>query len=441
VIRPQLPLDVLQATVGESENVLLSMLGAIHHYRNQRILVILDDVEHVIGRGHRSHDALDHQNVDGDKQPLLRLRSTILTILDCIGRRSSFEENILFVLTSNQDLGSSLMRLDRIFHLGHPGAKERRDFLCSVVGRDETTPDLRPSEVGELEEMLLAEIVESMLGRSYAEMVQYCRQAVENVGGSLSTSTSTPPAVRLQVLKALKGHLQTMTPESLRSGVVDDYVDMRVLTATDLLSTAGEPTDTADFTLPLRGRSAQNAWKALEFSIIIPLCRSKELRNLLDQANAADQRNLMGGVLLHGESGGGKSAIALFCARYAARLLPSVKLIDVSCTSLVHKEVGGSEEAIHRLFKAARMAAPCILLLDGIENIAAVRGNDATTEGTMDRVLSTLLVELDGVADVMTGESAGITVIGITHDEQMIDPALKRPGRLSPLIRLSRDWN
>lgn len=427
MIRPQLPLDVLQATVGESENVLLSILGAIHNSRNQNILVILDDVEHVIG--------------GVEQQPLLRLRSTIITILDSIRRQSALTGNVLIVLTSNQDLGSSLIRLDRIFHLGHPGANERRDFLCSVVGLNEVMPELGPSHDGEFEEDLLTEIVESMLGRSYAEMVQYCRQAIEKVGRSLSTSTSRPrPAFRLQVLRELKGHLQTMTPESLRSGVVDDFVEMRVLTAKDLLSTEGEPTDPADFTLPLRGKSAQTAWKALEFSIIIPLCRSKELRNLLDRANAVEQRNMIGGVLLHGESGSGKSAIALFCARYAARLLPSVKLIDVSCTSLVHKEVGGSEEAIHRLFKAARMATPCILLLDGIENIAAVRGNDATTEGTMDRVLSTLLVELDGVSDVMSGESAGITVIGITHDAQLIDPALKRPGRL-PLVRLSRDWN
>jgi len=123
--------------------------------------------------------------------------------------------------------------------------------------------------------------------------------------------------------------------------------------------------------------------------------------------------------------------------QHVTRLLPGVKLIDVSCTSLVHKEVGGSERAVRRLFQAARAAAPCILLMDGLENVAAVRGYDNTTEGTMDRVLSTLLTELDGV-DNGTQQSTGgkIAVIGITHDKHKIDPALRRPGRLEKVIDL-----
>ena len=53
----------------------------------------------------------------------------------------------------------------------------------------------------------------------------------------------------------------------------------------------------------------------------------------------------------------------------------------------------------------------------------------------MDRVLSTLLIELDGVnSNVMDGRR--IAVIGITHNVSWIDPALRRPGRLQKVVRL-----
>lgn len=107
--------------------------------------------------------------------------------------------------------------------------------------------------------------------------------------------------------------------------------------------------------------------------------------------------------------------------------------MDVSCTSLIHKEIGGSERAVHHLFEAVRAAAPCLLLLDGIENVAPRRGNDCTTEGTMDRVLSTFLTEMDGISD---GAAGNVGVIGITYDPDLIDPSLLRPGRLEKTIKL-----
>jgi SpoVK/Ycf46/Vps4 family AAA+-type ATPase len=236
----------------------------------------------------------------------------------------------------------------------------------------------------------------------------------------------------------MKNLLQSQTPESLRGGEnIDGYVNMRVFTARDLLSM--KQTGIESTILP--SRSANAAWKALQSSIIIPLCRSKELYELLDITKHGKPKTMTGAVLLTGESGSGKTVVALRCATYAAELLPSIKLIDVSCTSMIHKEVGASEQAIHHLFDAARRAAPAILLMDSIETIAAVRGNDATTEGTMDRILSTLLVELDGIDDNLSHASqGGIAVIGITHDESWIDPALKRPGRLDRAIHMARDW-
>jgi transitional endoplasmic reticulum ATPase len=203
--------------------------------------------------------------------------------------------------------------------------------------------------------------------------------------------------------------------------------------------------------LPLLGIEAKCAYDELMNVIVIPLCRSDEIHALLydggggggggehDNASATRSTSTMRvGVLLAGAPGVGKSTLAYHCAAMASKMSTNnrgVTLLDVSATSLIHKEIGSSERAVHSLFVAVRSAAPCILLIDGIDSVALRRGNDNTTEGTMDRVLSTFLTELDGIEEV---EYIGgnVAVIGITHYPNLIDPALLRPGRLEKVITL-----
>jgi len=407
-------------------------------------VLILDDLEHVLASGDQSFASEGSYSDDGSASHLMRrCQSTFLTIMDSIRRTAQPGTNMLMVCTSSrQDVGAQFLRFDCIFHLLPPNDHERRTLIKSIFGLNELID--RETETNTLAfEHLLSALVDYTVGRSYAELGQLCRQAIERLASSSNVTCLSRDSC-FGALIALKERLQTITPESLRGGVIDEYVDMRVFTARDLLaaaSTADNQKSATQYQLPLKGSSAVKAWKQLESSIIVPLCRSKQLRVLLDKTSNDDEKSVVGAVLLAGEPGCGKSELALHCAKFAAHLLPSVKLVDVSCTSLIHKEVGGSEKAIRHLFDSARRAAPCILLMDGIENVAAVRGNDTTTEGTLDRILSTLLVELDGIEKSVPGQSGGIAVIGITRDERWIDPALKRPGRLDPVVQLSIDWN
>ena len=86
-----------------------------------------------------------------------------------------------------------------------------------------------------------------------------------------------------------------------------------------------------------------------------------------------------------------------------------------------------------------RRVAPCILIMESIEAVSGVRGNDMTTEGTMDRILSTLLVELHGVETYngLGERSKSVGVVGTTQNEKWIDPAMLRPGRLDRVVALS----
>ena len=73
-----------------------------------------------------------------------------------------------------------------------------------------------------------------------------------------------------------------------------------------------------------------------------------------------------------------------------------------------------------------------MVLLDQLEALAPRRGSDSSSEGTWDRLLSSLLTEMDGVTS--KDLSAQIMVVGITRELDQLDPALVRPGRFDNLV-------
>lgn len=109
------------------------------------------------------------------------------------------------------------------------------------------------------------------------------------------------------------------------------------------------------------------------------------------------------GVLIHGPSGCGKSLLAGSLA--AAAGLP---VVEVACSSLLDKYVGGSEAAVRRVWAQAQEQAPCVLVLDDVDAIAPQRGGGVGDAGTgvTDRMVNQLLTLLDGV-DSNTGGGAG----------------------------------
>lgn len=422
VIRPTLPINLMGASLGETEDTIASIFEFARQSR--KCILVLDDIDHILGdQDGNARPAADGGILVSSAQPhyQTRLVASFLSHLDSL--RAVDDCQVLVIgTTSIGNNVDAIGRVDKVFSLDLPGDTERRDIIVQA---------LNVSTSGD--SLLLNDLVDCTVGRSRSELVQYCRQAFSS-SSFLSSSTVDGE----EILRRLKGILQSLAPESLRSGVVSDFVDMRVLSAKDLLATTK---DSAESQFPLFGDDANQAWDELNSLIVMPLCQANELDSLLYGDNSVDRKTVCGGVLLCGSPGSGKSCLAYHCASVAANLVPSITLLDVSCTSLVHKEVGGSERALRHLFSSAKAASPCILLMDGIENIAAVRGHDNTTEGTMDRILSTLLIELDGVESQSDG-GGKVAVIGITHNEKWIDSALRRPGRLEKVIRLRNpDYN
>lgn len=81
------------------------------------------------------------------------------------------------------------------------------------------------------------------------------------------------------------------------------------------------------------------------------------------------------------------------------------------------------------MFERARAAAPCIIFFDELDSLAPNRGRSGDSGGVMDRVVSQLLAEMDGL-----DFSNNIFIIGATNRPDLIDPALLRPGRFDKLL-------
>ncbi|KAJ3162022.1 Cell division control protein 48 B [Geranomyces michiganensis] len=127
------------------------------------------------------------------------------------------------------------------------------------------------------------------------------------------------------------------------------------------------------------------------------------------------------GLLLYGPSGCGKTLLV-----HALAATSPMNYISVKGSEIYSKYLGESENMVRKLFAAARRLEPCLLFLDELDAIGTRREwSDDGGSGVNERVLSTLLNEMDGVQ-----ERKGVFVIACTMRPDKIDDALLRPGRL-----------
>jgi transitional endoplasmic reticulum ATPase len=123
------------------------------------------------------------------------------------------------------------------------------------------------------------------------------------------------------------------------------------------------------------------------------------------------------GVLLYGPPGTGKTLIARAIASES-----KIHFIKVNGPEIIHKFYGESEARLREIFEEATLKAPSIVFIDELDGIAPKR---AEVLGDVEkRVVAQLLALMDGM--VSRGH---VIVIGATNIPEVIDPALRRPGR------------
>ena len=130
------------------------------------------------------------------------------------------------------------------------------------------------------------------------------------------------------------------------------------------------------------------------------------------------------GFLLFGPPGTGKTLMAKAVAREA-----NANFIATKSADLLSKWYGESEQQVSRLFARARQVAPTVIFIDEIDSLVPARGGGLGEPQVTERVVNTILAEMDGLEELQ-----GVVVIGATNRPNLLDPALLRPGRFDELV-------
>ncbi|WP_448223618.1 proteasome ATPase [Gordonia iterans] len=152
------------------------------------------------------------------------------------------------------------------------------------------------------------------------------------------------------------------------------------------------------------------------------------------------------GVLLYGPPGCGKTLIAKAVANSLAKKIAEARgddvreaksyFLNIKGPELLNKFVGETERHIRLIFQRAREKAsegtPVIVFFDEMDSIFRTRGSGVSSD-VETTVVPQLLSEIDGVEGL-----ENVIVIGASNREDMIDPAILRPGRLDVKIKIER---
>ncbi|MGQ0680280.1 MAG: proteasome ATPase [Actinomycetota bacterium] len=150
------------------------------------------------------------------------------------------------------------------------------------------------------------------------------------------------------------------------------------------------------------------------------------------------------GVLLYGPPGCGKTLIAKAVANSLAKRTQEITgrddvrayFINVKGPELLNKYVGETERQIRIIFQRAkeksREGVPVIVFFDEMESLFRTRGSGISSD-VETTIVPQLLSELDGVEQLRN-----VIVIGASNREDLIDPAILRPGRLDVKIKVER---
>ncbi|KAJ2787451.1 peroxisomal assembly protein [Coemansia interrupta] len=160
------------------------------------------------------------------------------------------------------------------------------------------------------------------------------------------------------------------------------------------------------------------------------------------------------GLLFYGPPGTGKTLLAKAIATECG-----LNFFSCKGPELISPYIGESEANVRRIFQKAREASPCVIFFDELDSLAPKRGQQGDSGGVMDRIVSQLLAELDGMSggggsgdkdtdnadeksdqktagDNSPASAVQVFAIGATNRPDLLDPALLRPGRFDKLVYL-----
>lgn len=392
--------SIVGGTSGESEKNIRDVFDEA--IRLAPCLVFFDEIDSIAGRRESANKGMES-----------RIVAEIMNGMDRIKQQTPLGKNVVVLAATNRPdfLDPAIRRrFSSEIDMGMPNEKAREHILRSLT-RDLSLADdvdfrelakLTPGYVGsDLQYVVKAAVSGSCRGK-LEDLLRKARAL-----GAPDYLTAASQKQRDWVL--LEDHRRAPWEEShITMGQFKSAVS-RVQPASKR-----EGFSTIPDTTWAHVGALDDVRKKLEMSIIGPI-KNPELFTRVGIKPAA-------GILLWGPPGCGKTLVAKAVANES-----KANFISIKGPELLNKYVGESERAVRQLFARAKSSAPCILFFDEMD--ALVPRRDDSLSDASARVVNTLLTELDGV-----GDRSGIYVIGATNRPDIIDEAIRRPGRLGTSI-------
>ncbi|KAL3534715.1 hypothetical protein ACH5RR_003176 [Cinchona calisaya] len=423
--------EVISQYYGESERALHEIFDAAS--KAVPAVVFIDEL-----------DAIAPARKDGGEELSQRMVATLLNLMDGIARTDGL---VIIAATNRPDSVDPALRrpgrLDREIEIGVPSPKQRLQILLVLLSEIENS-------LSELDVQHLATATHGFVG---ADLAALCNEAAliclrQYVDLSVSRGGS-----ECEPLKHMRGNSSNGVTRSCCDLLENNLDDLSPsianlhISAKDADGVEGGGTcvtGTPDLRVTFedfeKARMKVRPSAMREVVLEVPKVSwedvggQREVKMQLMEAVEWPQKHhdafkRIGtqpptGVLMFGPPGCSKTLLARAVASEAG-----LNFLAVKGPELFSKWVGESEKAVRSLFAKARANAPSIIFFDEIDGLAVIRGKESDGVSVSDRVLSQLLVELDGLH-----ERINVTVIAATNRPDKVDSALLRPGRFDRLL-------
>ncbi|KAK6124822.1 hypothetical protein DH2020_041438 [Rehmannia glutinosa] len=387
-------------------------------------------------------DAIAPAHTDGGDGLSQRMVTTLLSLMDGISRT----DGILIIAATNRpdSIHPSLRktgRLDREIEIGVPSPRQRHEILLALLSEMEHS-------LSDKDIQNLAMATHGFVGADLASLCNEAAMVRIRIHQTSRLSQDCYPGGDLDTPQSLgdslKGNLEAAFSCSSETQNSSDFMDGIVVNRTCAPKEISRVT--SDDFEKARVKVRPSAMRELDLfacynQIILEIPKvgwedvggQTEVKVQLMEAVQWPQKHKDAferigtrpptGILLFGPPGCSKTLLARAVASEAG-----LNFLAVKGPELFSKWVGESEKAVRSLFAKARANAPSIIFFDEIDGLAIIRGKESDGVSVGDRVISQLLVELDGLQ-----ERGSVTVIA-TNRPDKIDPALLRPGRFDRLL-------
>eukprot|EP00158_Paraphelidium_tribonemae_P006309 Partr_v1_DN27771_c2_g1_i1_m67485 putative Ribosome biogenesis ATPase len=384
--------ELMSQYVGETETRLRDIFTEARE--NAPSVVFIDELDSICSKR-------DESSTSGTEK---RVVGTLLTLMDGVNGKALSGKNVIVLAATNRpdSIDPALRRpgrFDKEIEIAVPSPADRLDIFRVHLKRI-------PNDIDDVDLKRMADSTHGYVG---ADIASICREAG---------------------LMALKRWRLQDTADCLESSlkslsIAESNVQAKVSYA-DLVAAKGliRPSAMREIALQIPrtnwsdigGMEQQKQY--LQESILYPLRYPETFARMSITPPK--------GLLLYGPPGCSKTLLAKALATEAEHNFFVIKGSEV-----FNPYVGESERLIREVFRKARVNSPSIIFFDEIDVLAGTRGagSDGGSSKMGDRILTTLLNEMDGMELLQH-----VTVVGATNRPEVLDPALMRPGRLDRLV-------